>query len=203
MGKKPLPLATSSPLPSTVLTRPAMMLMLLPPMPMLLSPCSRDPSLGCPGRTTPSMPRFQSQDLLATVRWTEVTTQTPRPSARRSTSARPMEPVGSPSTASSAPMEPSSTRTTSSATGGSTLTAPPPRSSTLSTTRLPQRGKPLLELVLMLLETMLLLLPNTVPRDQELLPMKLLPGGDVPRAAEGGRAKHLLAPNVPSPVLVN
>merc|ERR1712119_14866 len=111
--------------------------------------------------------------------------------------------VGSPSTASSAPMEPSSTRTTSSATGGSTLTAPPPRSSTLSTTRLPQRGKPLLELVLMLLETMLLLLPSTVPRDQELLPTKLLPGEDVPRAAEGTGVKHLLAPNVPSPVLVN
>ena len=83
------------------------------------------------------------------------------------------------------------------------MTAPPPRSSTLSTTRLPQRGKPLLELVLMLLETMLLLLPSTVPRDQELLPTRLLPGGDVPRAAEGGRAKHLLAPNVPSPILVN
>ena len=61
----------------------------------------------------------------------------------------------------------------------------------------------MLELVLMLLETMLLLLPSTVPRDQELLPTRLLPGGDVPRAAEGGRAKHLLAPNVPSPVLVN
>merc|ERR1712203_629738 len=200
MGKKPLPLATSSPLPSTVLTRPAMMLMLLPPMLMLPSPCSRDLSLECPGRTTQSMLRFQSQDLLATVRWTEVTTRTPRPSARRSTSARPMVPVGSPSTASSAPTEPSSTRTTSSATGGSTSTAPPPRSSTPSTTRLQQRGTPLLELVQMLLETMLLLLPSTVPRDQELLPTKLLPGGDV--TAEGG-VKHLLAPNVPSPVLVN
>merc|ERR1712119_98032 len=139
---------------------------------------------------------FRSPDLVARVRWTEVTTRTLRLSARRSTSARPMVQVGSPSTASSAPMEPSSTRTTSSA------TAPPPRSSTLSTMRLPQRGKPLLELVLMLLETMLLLLPSTVPRDQELLPTKLLPGGDVPRAAEGG-VKHLLAPNVPSPVLVN
>merc|ERR1712008_20151 len=166
------------------------------------SPCSRAPSLVCPGRTTPSTPRFQSQDLLATVRWTEVTTRTLRLSARRSTSARPMAPVDSPSTAFSAPTEPSSTRTTSSATGGSTLTAPPPRSSTPSMTRLPRRGKPLLELVLMLLETMLLLLLSTVPKDQELLPTKLLPGEDVPRAAEGG-AKHLLAPNVPSPVLVN
>merc|ERR1712061_162762 len=194
--------ATSSPPPSTVLIRLAMMLMLLPPMLMLPSPCSRDPSLGGPGRTTPSTLRFQSQDLLATVRWTEVTTRTLRPSARRSTSARPMAPVGSPSTASSAPTEPSSTRTTSSATGGSTLTAPQLRSSTPSTTRSLQRGTPLLALVPMLLETMLLLLLSTVPRDLGLLPMKLLPGGDVSRVAEGG-VKHLKAPNVPSPVLVN
>merc|ERR1712228_447737 len=97
--------------------------------------------------------------------------------------------------------EPSSTRTTSSATGGSTLTAPPLRSSTLSTTRSLQRGTPLLALVPMLLETMLLLL-RTVPRDLGLLPMKLLPGEDVSRVAEGG-VKHLKAPNVPSPVLVN
>merc|ERR550532_327605 len=110
---------------------------------MLPSPCSRDPSLGCPGRTTPSTPRFRSQDSLATVRWTEVTTRTLRLSARRSTSAQPMAPVGSPSTASSAPTGPSSTRTTSSATGGSTSTAPPPRSSTPSTTRSQQRGTPL------------------------------------------------------------
>ena len=61
----------------------------------------------------------------------------------------------------------------------------------------------MLELVLMLLETMLLLLPSTLLRDQELLPTRLLPGGDVPRVAEGGRVKHLPAPNVPSPVLVN
>merc|ERR1711936_1335333 len=73
----------------------------------------------------------------------EVTTRTPRLSARRSTSARPMALVGSPSTASSAPTEPSSTRTTSSATGGSTLTAPQLRSSTPSTTRSLQRGTPL------------------------------------------------------------
>merc|ERR1739842_64688 len=177
-------------------TRLAMMLMLLPPMPMLPSPCSRDPSLGCPGRTTPSTPRFRSQGLLARVRWTEVTTRTLRLSARRSTSAQPMAPVGSPSTASSAPTEPSSTRTTSSATGGSTSTAPPPRSSTPSTT-------PLVQLVLMLLETMLLLLLSMLLRDQELLSTKHLPGEDVPREAEGDRVRHRLAPNVPSPVLVN
>merc|ERR1712015_360576 len=169
---------------------------------MLPLPCSRGPSLVCPGRTTPSTPRSQSQDLLVTVRLMEVTTRTPRLSARRSTSARPMALVGSPSTASSAPTEPSSTRTTSSATGGSTLTAPQLRSSTPSTTRSLQRGTPLLALVPMLLETMLLLLLSTVPRDLGLLPMKLLPGEDVSRVAEGG-VKHLKAPNVPSPVLVN
>merc|ERR1712037_419917 len=139
---------------------------------------------------------------LATVRWTEVTTRTLRLSARRSTSARPMAPVGSPSTASSAPTELSSTRTTSSATGGSTSTAPPPRSSTPSTTRSQQRGTPLLQLVLMLLETMLLLL-SMLLKDQELLSTKHLPGEDVPREAEGNRVRHRLAPNVPSPVLVN
>merc|ERR1719234_1602216 len=112
---------------------------------MLPSPCSRAPSPVCQGRTTPSMLRCQSQGLVARVRWTEVTTRTLRLSARLSTSARPMALVGSPSTASSAPTEPSSTRTTSSATGGSTLTAPPLRSSTPSTTRLPQRGTPALE----------------------------------------------------------
>merc|ERR1719180_532882 len=100
-------------------------------------------SLECLGRITPYTPRCQRRDSLAKDKLTEVTTRTLRLSARLSTSARPMALVGSPSTASSAPTEPSSTRTTSSATGGSTLTAPPLRSSTPSTTRLPQRGKPL------------------------------------------------------------
>merc|ERR1712088_353553 len=169
---------------------------------MLPSPCSRDPSLGCPGRTTPSTPRFQSQDLLVTVRLTEVTMRTPRLSARRSTSARPMAPEVSPSTASSAPTEPSSTRTTSSATGGSTSTAPLLRTSTPSTTRSPQRGKLSLERHPTPLETMQLLLLSTVLRDPELLSTRLLPGGDVSRVAEGGRAKHpQLAPIVPSPLV--
>ena len=70
----------------------------------------------------------------------KVTTLTPRPSARLSTSAQLTEPVASPSTASSAPTEPSSTRTTSSATGGSTLTAPLLRTSTALTMRSPLRG---------------------------------------------------------------
>ena len=73
----------------------------------------------------------------------KVTTLTPRLSARLSTSAQLMGLEVSPSTASSAPTELSSTRTTSSATGGSTSTAPPPRSSTPSTTRSQQRGTPL------------------------------------------------------------
>merc|ERR1739836_303315 len=120
----------------------------------------------------------------------QVTTLTPRPSARLSTSAPLTAPEVWPSTASSAPTEPSSTRTTSSATGGSTLTAPPPRSSTPSTTRLQLRGTLLQELVLMLQETMLLLLQSTVLRDRELLPTKLLPGGDVSRVDPEGGVKN-------------
>merc|ERR1712203_1242498 len=113
-----------------------------------------------------------------------------------------MAPEVSPSTASSAPTEPSSTRTTSSATGGSTSTAPPLGSSTPSTTRSLQRGKLSLERHLTPLETMQLLLLSTVLRDPELLSTRLLPGGDVSRVAEGGRAKHpQLAPNVPSPLV--
>merc|ERR1712226_210461 len=79
---------------------------------------------------------------MGTDRLTEVTTLTPRLSARLSTSALLMEPEVWPSTASSAPMVLSSTRTTSSATGGSTSTAPPPRSSTASTTSTPPRDLP-------------------------------------------------------------
>ena len=66
----------------------------------------------------------------------KVTTLTPRLSARLSTSAQLMGLEVSPSTASSAPTELSSTRTTSSATGGSTLTAPLLRISTASMMRL-------------------------------------------------------------------
>merc|ERR550532_619472 len=95
----------------------------------------------CPERITPSLPRSPSLASLVTVRWTEVTTLTPRPSARLSTSAQLTEPVASPSTVSSAPTEPSSTRTTSSATGGSTSTAPPPRTSTASMMRSPPRER--------------------------------------------------------------
>merc|ERR1712083_1093774 len=61
----------------------------------------------------------QKLPSLATARLMEVTTLTRRPSARSSTSAQLMELEVLPSTASSVPTEPSSTRTTSSATGGS------------------------------------------------------------------------------------
>merc|ERR1719350_2408552 len=105
-------------------------------------PCSRDPSLACLARTTRSTPRCLSPASPARVRWTEVTTRTPRPSAKPSTSAQLMVPEVSPSTASSAPTEPSSTSTASSATGGSTSTAPPLRTSTPSTTRLLQTPVP-------------------------------------------------------------
>merc|ERR1711879_965607 len=81
-----------------------------------------------------STPRSPSPASRVTVRWMEVTTLTPRLSARCSTSAQLTGPEVSPSTASSAPTELSSTRTTSSATGGSTSTAPLPRSSTASMT---------------------------------------------------------------------
>merc|ERR1719232_404111 len=106
----------------------ATLLMLATPPSMLWPPTSPE----CPARITPSLPRFPSLASLVTVRWTEVTTPTPRLSARLSTSAQPMVLEVSPSTASSAPTEPSSTRTTSSATGGSTLTAPPLPTSTAS-----------------------------------------------------------------------
>ena len=68
-------------------------------------------------------------------RWTGVTTQTLRPSAKLSTCARPMATVDLPNTASSAPMAPCSTRQTLSASTGSTSTAPRPSPSTVSTTR--------------------------------------------------------------------
>merc|ERR1712203_1172929 len=100
------------------------------------------PSPGFPERTIPSTPRFPSLDLPVTARLTEVTTLTPRLSARSSTSALLTEPEVWPSTASSVPTELSSTRTTSSATGGSTSTVPRPRVSTASTTSTPPRGPP-------------------------------------------------------------
>lgn len=71
-----------------------------------------------------------------TDRWTGVTTQTPRLSAKLSTCARQMAMVDLPNTASSAPTAPCSTRPTLSASTGSTSTAPRLSLSTVSTTRL-------------------------------------------------------------------
>jgi hypothetical protein len=128
-----------------------------------------------------------SQDIMLTT----------RPDARSSTSARLTVRAVSPSTASSAPTEPSSTRTTSSATGGSTLTAPRPRlwrrprtaSSQLPGRRpvrlLPTRQLPVLTLWLtmllqllrrqllrrQLLKLLLLMLPTGLPLPQRLLLM--------------------------------
>ena len=70
---------------------------------------------------------------------------TPRPSAKFSTSVPLTARVALPSTPSSAPTEPSSTRTTSSATGGLTLIVPQLRISTASMMRLLLKEMPLLE----------------------------------------------------------
>ena len=119
-----------------------------------------------------------------------------RPSARHSTSALLMDKEVWPSIASSAPTEPSSTRTTSSATGGSTLTAPRLKVSTprmrrlLLSERLPlllHLTRPPTELLLLLATLQELLLPllrhPTLPEiclPQQLLvlrvPMRLLSG---------------------------
>ena len=89
-----------------------------------------------------------------------------RPSARHSTSALLMDRAVLPSTASSAPTEPSSTRTTSSATGGSTLTAMRLRVSIPRTRRLLLSERLPLQLHQTRLLTELLLLLATL---QELL----------------------------------
>merc|ERR1719215_1167583 len=102
--------------------------------------CCSSPSPESPARTTLSTVRSRNLPFRATDKLMEVTTLTPRLSARLSTSAQLTGPEVSPSTASSAPTEPSSTKTTSFATGGSTLTAPPLRISTASMTRSPLRG---------------------------------------------------------------
>ena len=110
-----------------------------------------------------------------------------RPSAKSSTSAPPMARVDLPSTPSSAPTEPSSTRTTSSATGGSTLTAQKPRDSTHWTTRSPLNEKllprvptvprlltaPLAQPLLLSETTLRPLLPHHPPPPQHLPPITM------------------------------
>ena len=82
------------------------------------------------GRTTPFLPLFLRPRSPAMARWTAGTTATLRLSARRSTSAPTTATLVSPSSRSSVPTAPCSSNSTSSATGGSTWTAPPPRTST-------------------------------------------------------------------------
>merc|ERR1719500_2526748 len=93
---------------------------------------------------------------------------TPRLSAKHSIFAQLMELEVWPSTASSVLMVHSSTRTTSSVIGGSTLTAPLPRTSTLSTMKSLLSVKLSHQILwehMKLLQTMplLLLLPGTTP----------------------------------------
>ena len=82
------------------------------------------------------MLRFLKLHLAVKVKLMEVTMLTQRLSAKHSTSAQQMELEVWPSIAFSVPTEQSSTRTTSSVTGGSTLTAPLLKISTLSMMKL-------------------------------------------------------------------
>ena len=90
----------------------------------------RTPSLAPQERTIPYMQSHLRPRSPATARWTEGTTGTPRPSARRSTSAPTTATPACPSSPSSAPTALSSSSSTSSANGGSTSTAPPRKTST-------------------------------------------------------------------------
>merc|ERR1712083_1235653 len=118
-----------------------------------------------PVKITQSSPKPQKLPSLATARLMEVTTLTRRPSARSSTSAQLMELEVLPSTASSVPTEPSSTRTISSATGGSM---------SIALNQLPllqKRTQKLLLLVKKSLHTLLLpKLPKMLPVVISLLP---------------------------------
>merc|ERR1712083_890803 len=123
---------------------------------------------GVPGEDYPILPRFPSLDFPVKDKLTEDTTLILKPSARCSTSVLLMARVVCPSTASSVPMAPSSTRTTSSVTGGLTLTALKLKVSTLSMMiSLPK------ELKLMLLPVMtwlpMELLPMITPLELKLL----------------------------------
>merc|ERR1740124_1240245 len=110
--------------------------------------------LECPGKTTQSILRFLNLDSAVTVKLMEVTMLTLRLNVKPSTFAQLMVLEVWPSTASSVLMEHSSTRTTSSVTGGSTLTAPLLRISTLSMMKLLLNVNLLQELLLMLLVPM-------------------------------------------------
>merc|ERR1719431_159114 len=110
--------------------------------------------LECPEKTTLFTLKSLNPDSSVTVKLMEVTMLTLRLNVKHSTFAQLMELEVWPSTASSVLMAHSSTRTTSSVTGGSTLTAPLLRISTLSMMKLLLNVKLLLELLLMLLVLM-------------------------------------------------
>merc|ERR1719284_2371764 len=177
-----------------------------PPMLLETPPwtCCSSPSPESPARTTRSTVRSRKLPFRATDKLMEVTTLTPRPSARLSTSAQLTEPAASPSTASSAPTEPSSTRTTSSATGGSTLTAPPLLTPTASMMSTLPRGTPCLEPLAMPRPTTLLpslLMTATPPPPPPSTPLRLLDAAlDVrdPQAAPAGEedSKQILVRQV-------
>ena len=113
-------------------------------------------------------------------------------SVKHSTSALLMVLEVLPSTASSVPMELSLTRTTSSVTGGSTLTAPLLRTSTVSMMRLLLRE--MLLLVLLIRLSMELLLSMELPLHQletTLLPGELLASLEDPGEEEEGGTKEV------------
>merc|ERR1719483_883807 len=137
-----------------------------------------------PEKTTQSILRFLNLVSAVTVKLMEVTMLTLRLNVKHSTFAQLLELEVWPSTASSVLMVHSSTRTTSSVTGGSTLTAPLQRISTLSMMKLQPNVMLLQELLLMRALVPMRLLQNT------LLVMKaleLMRREDQPEGLETGK----------------
>merc|ERR1719219_771958 len=135
----------------------------LHPMLLILSLCCRAPFPAFPARTTLSTLKSLRPGSPVKAKWMEVTTLMEKLSARFSIFAQLMELEVWPSTASSAPTEPSSTRTTSSAIGGSTSTVLKQRTSILS-------------MMISLLNVLkLMLLPPMLKLLMLLLPMLIMP----------------------------
>merc|ERR1712008_603814 len=118
--------------------------------------------MGCPEKTTLFLLRFLNLDSPVKAKLMEVTMLTLRLNVKHSTFAQLMELEVWPSTASSVLMVHSSTRTTSFVTGGSTLTAPLPRISTLSMMKSQPNVMLLQELLLMRALVLMRLLQNTL-----------------------------------------
>merc|ERR1719435_433326 len=150
-------------------------------------------SLECLERIIPSTRRFLRLPFPVRVRLMGDTMLTLRLSAKPSTFAQLMEPEVWHSTASSVPMEHSSTRTTSSVTGGSTLTALPLRNSTPSMTRLLPNVRPSMLLLLRVLPVMLSLTMPPLPLStlQKTPPLKSTLQGEEGdwEATAGGRGE--------------